>query len=315
MDELVHPDLLGKPFIFDLEKNRVIAGRPTGRSVVVPPISPKLISHMGVSSGLAIPVETADFGGLVVVDGVPGLCSDHLAIAADVGREISAALERCSVLRASEDNAAARTRLALARDLHDSFVQILAGTSFRLEAIRQNAQSGKDVLGHIEGLQSVLSQQQRELRVLISQLRGEERASEKTDTQPGLRELAERLSRQWGLTCTVDCLGQVRPLPTAMQHEIHQLFRETVANAARHGKAAEVHLTLNIDSDFISLVVNDNGCGFPGAARGGDGDTHVELAAPRSLSERVRGAGGDIRVSSGPTGSTVTVRLPLERRV
>jgi signal transduction histidine kinase len=312
--EVVHPELAGKPFIFDTLRKRSIAGRPTRRLIIDQPISQQLTATMGVSSGLAIPIETEDFGGVLIAQGVPALCSDDLLIAANIGREISVALQRISILRSSEDNAAAKTRLALSRDLHDSFVQILAGTSFRLEAVRQEAGSGKNVGREIESLQSDLAHQQRELRSLISQLRGDDAGREQVALYAGVTDLAGRLARQWAIGCMVDAPGDELHVPTRMQHDVYHLLRESVGNAVRHGRATEVRVTLRMDAGALRLDVSDNGAGFP-VPHGTDRfEAAREVPAPRSLNERVRGAGGELSVSSGCAGTTIVFRLPLESR-
>jgi signal transduction histidine kinase len=243
---------------------------------------------------------------------VPGLSSDDLAVGERLGSEISATLERVSLVRMWEQEAVTRTRLALARDLHDSVVQLLAGTSFRLEAIRKAAAAGRDIGGDVDALQRELSQEQRDLRGFISKLRGPASAAKSIDICPGLKTLAERMSRQWGILCTLKGCETPILTPSAMEHDLHQLIREGVANAVRHGKADRVEISFGAEGDQVRLEIADNGCGFPVEGSFAEGEQIIHKLGPWSLNERVRSISGSLSLSSTRDGSRVMIRLPME---
>jgi signal transduction histidine kinase len=313
-DELVDPALANKAFIFDRSRGRVVSDRPSRATKLGDALHPRFAEEMGLTSGLVLPVQTEEFGGLVIVSGVPGLCSDDLAVAESVSQEISAALQRMSLFRMSEDSAVVRTRLSLARDLHDSVVQLLAGTSFRLEAIRKAAGAGRDIGADVQALQTELAQEQRDLRTFILKLRNDPEVRGRTDLRTGLSVLAERMSRQWGIECLVEGGSASLEVPARLEHDVHQLVREGVANAVRHGQATEVKLHLNGGDQLVRLDIADNGSGFavpPGAA---DGEETAEAVRPWSLRERVRELGGKLHLSSASTGSRVSITLPVELR-
>lgn len=90
-----------------------------------------------------------------------------------------------------------------------------------------------------------------------------------------------------------------------LSHEISQLVREAIANAAKHGEAREVAIFAAVADRNLSLTFRDNGRGFGGKAK---------ASAPRSLSERVRELGGSVSVDSTPGGATITLRLPWEEQ-
>jgi signal transduction histidine kinase len=83
--------------------------------------------------------------------------------------------------------------------------------------------------------------------------------------------------------------------------------REAVANAARHGQASKVRVSLSREDGGIRLTVQDDGSGF---AAGTDADGSI--AVPASLSGRVREAGGEIGVTSAPGDTRIVIRLPVE---
>ena len=109
-------------------------------------------------------------------------------------------IQRHALLKAAEESAEARSRLSLARDLHDSVVQFLAGAAFRLEAMKRSQGSGRDVEPELNELKQLMLQEQGELRAFITALRSGPRIA-LDDLAKDLRALAERLSQQWDVDC------------------------------------------------------------------------------------------------------------------
>jgi signal transduction histidine kinase len=97
-----------------------------------------------------------------------------------------------------------------------------------------------------------------------------------------------------------------------MEHDLHQLIREGVANAVRHGKANLVEIVFEAEAGEIGLAIVDNGCGFPVKGSFAEGEQIVQEVGPWSLNERVRSMGGSLALSSDAQGSRVTIRLPME---
>jgi signal transduction histidine kinase len=123
------------PFIYRTDKNRYLAG--THERWMAPsalPVGAEFVARYALPSGFVIPVQAEELSSYMFAADVPGFCFDDLQRGERVGTEIVAALNRATALRAFQEAVATRTRSALARDLHDTVVQVLAGTSFRLEA-------------------------------------------------------------------------------------------------------------------------------------------------------------------------------------
>jgi signal transduction histidine kinase len=257
-------------------------------------------------------VATDAHEGVIFAADIPGLCSDDLAIAEHLGEEISAAFHRAATVEISEEAAAARTRLSFARDLHDSVIQLLAGTSFRLEGIRKSAAAGRAVDAEVDALQQELSVEQRDLRGFIRQLRdGSARAA-----SPGvcetLRGLLDRMARQWNAQCRLIRCPEALRIPPQLEHDVHQLVREGIANAVRHGKAGEISISLDAGDTGLSLIVADNGLGFSVQQGGGEVGAAQK---PWSLNERVRELGGSLTLYSSPNGSRITISLPFGAKI
>ncbi len=220
-----------------------------------------------------------------------------------VASDVIEILERDALLSAIESGAAARTRLSLARDVHDSIVQFLAGAAFRIEAIRRASKSGPALAAELDEMKRLLVEEQGEIRGFVMALR-RDRDLELADAVSELRALAERLSQQWSVDCRITAKGERASIPIRLQLDLQQLLREAVANAVRHGHAKCIEVDLAVGNDELQLSVADNGSGFPG-------ENGSRTAEPWSLKERVERAHGSIRLVSAPGSTNILISLPL----
>jgi signal transduction histidine kinase len=309
--DLAAPALGKAPFLFDTARGLALASGPSRPQLtaLAAPIDPDFASSHAVGSGIAIPVEAERHSGLILALDVPGLCSDDLTTAARIAGTVSAALGRAAMIQLTQEAAETRTRLSLARDLHDNVAQLLAGTALRLEGIRASAERGGGVAGEIEALQAQLAGEQRDLRGFIHRLRGGSGGDPACpDLQPGIATLADRLAEQWAVRIAF-APGAV-PIggPPELAHEIHQLIREAVANAVRHGRARVVRITLEPAGGAVRLAVADDGCGF---ASHGVGEQAGAASRPWSLEERVAALGGRLHLASSAEGTSIRIDLPV----
>jgi signal transduction histidine kinase len=288
--------------LVDVAANRALTRPPEGRfrflaaSAVIDVDEAR---QLGVTQGLIAEVRTGTQRGWLVLWDVPDLSTDYIDLGRELGVATGTILDRHALLSAIETGAAARTRLSLARDVHDSIVQFLAGAAFRLEAIKRAARSGATINHELDELKRLLVQEQGEIRGFVMALR-RDRDLELADAVSELRALAERLAHQWSVDCHITATGEDASIPIRLQLDLQQLLREAVANAVRHGGADRIDVGLAVDKDQLRLSVADNGSGF------GEG-----AAKPWSLNERVERAHGSLRLVSKPGSTNVLISLPL----
>jgi signal transduction histidine kinase len=192
--------------------------------------------------------------------------------------------------------------LGLARDVHDSIVQFLAGAAFRVEAIKRSAASG-NVSQELDELKRLLVEEQGEIRGFLLALR-RERELDLAEAVAELKLLAERLGQQWAVDCHVTATEGASSIPIRLQLDLQQMLREAVANAVRHGGANRVDVDLAVDKGHVQLSVVDNGTGFAVAA----GKKPKE---PWSLKERVERAHGSLNLVTAPGSTNIVISLPL----
>jgi signal transduction histidine kinase len=292
--------------LFDLEADRALTRRGDGQYRFLTAhevLEANALRELGASEGLVARVHTAAHRGWLVLWDIRDLSVDFVELGGELASAAGAVLERDALLSAIEEGAAARTRLALARDVHDNVVQFLAGAAFRVEAMIRASRSGNEVEADLRELKGLLIEEQGEIRSFVSALR-RERGLELTEAVEEFKTLAERLGRQWSIDCRVRAERAEGFIPIRLQLDVQQLLREAVANAVRHGGASEVDVELGVDDGQLRLEVTDNGSGFFTA----NGGTPIK---PWSLKERVDRAHGSLSLRSDAASTNVLITLPL----
>ena len=292
-------------FLYDVRRNRAVSRVPEGRFQFA--ASSDLLNlaearQLGCNHGLVAEIRAGTQQGWLVLWGIPDLSADFIELGRELGRGAGAILDRQTLLEAIETGAAARTRLSLARDVHDSIVQFLAGAAFRVEAIKRSA-NGTQLGADLDELKRLLVEEQGEIRGFLLALR-RDRELDLADALTELRALAGRLSQQWSVDCNVTAEGEQGSIPIRLQLDLQQMLREAVANAVRHGGAKRIDVGLVVADNLLQMRVADNGSGFA-RAKG------KAVTEPRSLKERVERAHGSIRLVSEPGSTNILISLPL----
>lgn len=293
------------PFLYDVTRDRAIGKDGRGNPVCFAPSSVLAASaagKTGIRKGLAVPIALGDGHGLLLLEDVPGLSLDHIDIGRQIAAETAIQRQRHAVLKAAEESAEARSRLTLARDLHDSVVQFLAGAAFRIEAMKRSNASGRNVDEELNELKQLMLQEQSELRSFIKSLRSGPLAAF-NDLIKDLQTLCGHLSRQWDMQCELRARPAEQMIPTRVRLDVHQLTREAVANAVRHAAAKSVSIGLAATPDELTLEIVNDGAAFP--------RHNGKIELPGSLRERVEESGGRLDMSRGMGVTKLSISLPI----
>ena len=291
------------PFLFDTRRNRALRrgfGHRMRFSTADSLLDRGVAERFSIHEGLALAVRTDSGEGMLLLGGIHSLCADHIDFGESLGPALARHVQRHALLSATEEGAVARARLSLARDLHDSIVQFLAGATFRVEAISRALRSGEQPLGEMNDLKRLLLQEQQELRSAIGALRMDRIGL--PELASDLKALCERLSRQWDISCSFSAEVPEGSAPMRLHLDTHQLVREAVANAVRHAAAKSVTVALTAEDRNLRLDISN------------DGHAHdrLEKGDPWSLRERVDEADGTLMLASRESGTSVSITLPLK---
>ncbi|WP_411114115.1 MacS family sensor histidine kinase [Streptomyces sp. 029-5] len=220
--------------------------------------------------------------------------------------EVARASER-TLARALEIEAATRERERLARDIHDSVLQVLAMVQRRGTALGGEAAE----LGRLAGEQEIA------LRTLVSSgLVPATRASEDTvartagkDDEPC--DLRTLLAPYAGSRITFSEPGAPVLLPPAAAEELTAAVGAALDNVRRHA-GAEAHAWILVEEwpDEVIVTVRDDGPGIPeGRLAQAEGEGRLGVAL--SIRGRLRDLGGTAELISVPgQGTEVELKVP-----
>jgi signal transduction histidine kinase len=259
----------------------------------------ELAREFGIEEGLTVPIRTEPGEGVLILGGIKSPCTDHLEFAEQLSDALAAHIQRHALLSAVEESATAKARLSLARDLHDSIVQFLAGATFRIEAITRSLRAGDQPERELKDLKQMLLEEQQELRSAIGALRSSKISL--PSLAADIQVLCDRLARQWDIHCKFSAEVPEMTAPMRLHLDTHQLIREAVANAVRHAGAKSVRVQMAAEESQLRLDISDDG----------NATAPLKEGSPWSLRERVDEANGTLMLASRDTGTSVSITLPL----
>ena len=292
----------GSATVFDMRKRRALSLEANDRLEAQKfAWDLNLVSCLHVEEGLFVPLQGHTGRGQLLVHGIIGMGSDHVMLASRVAREIARAFDEEEHDNAAREIGLAQIRSSIARDLHDSVAQTLAGTMFRLESIRGSFHPDDHARQELSSSCASLRDEQLHVRSVIERLRNQESWPSQRNLTEEAAELCVRLAKHWGIEVRAVCADAAYYAPAWLTHEIQQMVREAVANAVRHGSARYVELRVSSSARHLILIVSDNGRGFPNSSL---------PTLPKSLSERIDNLNGTLAVSSRRGETRVEISIP-----
>ena len=224
----------------------------------------------------------------------------------------NAALHDQLVVQA-RDAGVSEERQRLAREIHDTIAQGLAGIVAQLEAATQGPPAEQE--RHLGLARSLARESLGEARRSVEAL--QPGALEGARLPEALAAYAKRWSELHGVTARVETIGQPVPLATETEVTLYRVAQEALTNVGRHAGAANALVTVSYGDDGVALDVGDDGHGFAaeealavrdvdrpgsGSATGGFGLT--------TMRQRTAAVGGVIQVDSSGEGTVVHVEVP-----
>jgi two-component system, NarL family, sensor histidine kinase YdfH len=198
-------------------------------------------------------------------------------------------------------------RQRMARELHDTLAQGLAGLILQLEAADAHISSNRP-----ERAQAIIRQAMSRARDTLSDARKviDDLRSGPNDLEAALRQEANRFSSVSGIPCTLE-INLPGELPEQLCQQVLRVVNEGLTNIVRHAQATQAWLHLNKDEQGLRIEIGDNGIGF-------DLDNCLNQAGHyglKGIEERARLAGGNLEIQSKPgNGTKLYLHLPVRDR-
>ena len=196
-------------------------------------------------------------------------------------------------------------RQRIARELHDSIEQEMGGVAIQISnARRRLSQDPTQADSALTLAQEMIRHCRSEARTSIRDLRSV--ALEQGGLPRAIRELLAPAATEANIQLTLSEQGSVARLDARLESNLFRVAQEAVTNAIHHAFPSKIEITVDYGPDFVTLSVQDDGCGFDAASAPPRG--HFGLLGMR---ERANQQHSRLIIESRPgAGTKVSLRTP-----
>ncbi len=262
--------------------------------------------HLPMRTFLGVPIRIRDqvFGNLYLTEKARGqdfsAADEELVVG--LASAAAVAIENARLHQRVRELVVLQDRERIARDLHDTVIQRLFATGMSLQGIARRADD-VEVGDRIQQAVDDLDDTIRDIRGVIFALQAHERGER--SLRMSILAMANDVVPALGFEPRVHFDGPVDSVIGAdVGEHLQAMLRELLSNVTKHAHATLVEVYLRVGVD-VSLTVLDNGIGFKGERRGGQG--------LRNLRQRARALGGEFTIHPAEERGTVaTLRLPRQ---
>jgi signal transduction histidine kinase len=222
-----------------------------------------------------------------------------------------ASREQLRALYIRANSALERERLLIARKLHDEFAQKLTAASIELclldqlltERYTQHVPA-ECFHARIQRISHFAKDLIKTTGKLCAELRP--KILDELGLVAALQWQLEQFQQHTQIQCHFSAEPETIRLDPHRSTEIFRIAQEILLNVARHAHASEVHVRLVYEEGWVSLHIQDDGCGI--SEEDIASDDSLGLA---SIRERAQLLSGEFRIDGIPAdGTSVVVRIP-----
>lgn len=225
-------------------------------------------------------------------------------------RHVLPQIETLYVLEQAPRTRVMEERRRIARDLHDSVIQVLAALGLRLDAVGVAAADrlGERERGELAQIRDIIGHEQRRVRAYIAEMR------EPLTGALALPEVIEQISETFRARTHVAVTlalggGELGAVPADVVRELTPLLSEALTNVEKHAQASHVRIAADVGPDGLVIVVTDDGRGIDPRVLARTASDGRGLS---SMRERAQVLGGALTIESASApGTTITIRIPL----
>jgi len=202
-------------------------------------------------------------------------------------------------------------RRRLARDLHDSVGQLLAGAAMNLTMVeRKLPLTDPASLQWLKNLSSLLEQSVKEVRTLSYLLHPP--LLDEVGLPSALEWYVSGFSERSQIKVALELPENLGRLRHDVELALFRIVQEALTNVHRHSESPTAKVTLSKTPGQVRLKVEDRGKGMEMPLDHGDNEERPVLGVGISgMRERVRNLGGQMQLRSGSWGTELEILLPI----
>jgi len=202
-----------------------------------------------------------------------------------------------------EDLTIANERQRMARELHDTLSQGLAGLILQLEAADAHLAGERPDKARL-----IVSNAMEQARQTLSEARraiDDLRHAPDDELDEAIQREVSRFSDATGIPCDYNS-SQIPHMPNNVKETVIRTVAEALTNIAKHARASHATVEISGEEKRLMVSVQDDGQGFEAESVGAG---HYGLVGIR---ERARLVNGKVEIhSEGGKGTKLTLEIPL----
>jgi PAS domain S-box-containing protein len=200
-------------------------------------------------------------------------------------------------------------RIDIARDLHDGPLQELAAVRITIQDAM--ATDEKDArIRKLNQVSNMLKKQAHEIRIFCNELRPPALAPYGLE-KAILSHIEDFRERHPHIRIHLDLDPDRQTLPENTRMAFFRIYQEALNNIAKHSKADEIWVRLQVDQEEVVMEVEDNGEGFA-VPTNWMNQTHNGHLGLIGMRERALSVNADLEIESAPGRGTI-VRMGVKR--
>jgi PAS domain S-box-containing protein len=306
---LLRPELWCDP----VDRERFIAKVAAGESVIAR--ETRLRTCTGEEKTVLISMARVEFDKIPAALSVLADISEHkqtLLERESLSNQVEQAQQRMKVLSKLLLESHEQERKRISRELHDEIGQLLTAMKMNLRSLMNIAGTDEwipEYMLRLNDQESLIDTAIQQVRRIASELRPP--VLDDLGLLPAIRWYLDHHVIHNNIQATLTDQSLPERLAPVIENTCYRVLQEAVTNVLRHAKATHVNVFIGCESEYLRLVIHDNGLGFAveetrsRAARG-------ESFGLLSMQERVELIGGSLHISSSMhQGTAVTATLPL----
>lgn len=205
-------------------------------------------------------------------------------------------------------------RRHIARELHDSAGQYLAGIQMNLSALLHGpgglaAAEKVRISDSVEMAERCTS----EIRTISYLLHPP--LLDETGVRSAISWYVQGFAERSGIRVNLEIAEDLGRLPSETETALFRVVQQSLANIHRHSGSEVARVIVDVDAEQVSLEICDEGRGIaPDILTGFHLGTRLVGVGMAGMRERIRNLGGQFAIHSSDKGTTIQVSLPLPSR-
>jgi signal transduction histidine kinase len=209
-------------------------------------------------------------------------------------------------------------RQRMAREIHDTLAQGLAGIITQLEAAERVREQPGQLVRHLELARTLARDSLTEARRSVQALQPV--PLEDAKLPDAVAEMAQRWSRTSSVPLSFETTGEPKPILAEVEATLFRVAQEALTNVGKHAMASKVGLTLSYMDTEVLLDVRDDGIGFTPAPADGNGQAGGPLGEGagdghgfglNGMAQRLGRVTGKLEIESAPgEGTAINASVP-----